>query len=220
MRHDKDKALELYRSGLSYGAISEKLGVSKSTLSLWFSQASDLSALKSKNISQRNLASVENLKKHNQKRREGLDALYKRAEAEAKLEYDRNCKNPLFIAGICLYWGEGDKISKNGFRVSNSDPKLIRLFIAFLIKFCDAEKPRIRATITMYPHMDEETATKYWRNNIFLGKEHFTQAIRIERRNINAPRISNGVCTINYSSTYLKRKMLCWIDLTARGLLI
>jgi hypothetical protein len=220
MRHDKEKALELYRSGLSYGDISKKLLVSKSTLSLWFRKEQDLQSTKHQNISRRVAASIENLRKHNKKRRETLDALYSRAEYEAKNEFEQNSKNPLFIAGVCLYWGEGDKISKNGFRIANSDPRLIRLFIAFLIKFCNAEKARIRAAILMYPDMDEERTRKYWRDNIFLGKEHFTRTVRVERRNAGVIRIGNGVCTINYSSTFLKKKMLCWIDLAAKGLLI
>lgn len=40
-------------------------------------------------------------------------------------------REPLHVAGCMLYWGEGWK-AKNQVHISNSDPELLRLFVAFL----------------------------------------------------------------------------------------
>src|SRR3989344_9534870 len=42
--------------------------------------------------------------------------------------------------GIGLYWGEGTKSNKNTVRLGNTDPKLIKKFIEFLIKICGIKK--------------------------------------------------------------------------------
>ena len=60
-----------------------------------------------------------------------------------KLQYQ-----PSFIAGVMLYWGEGDKVSRT-FRISNSDPLLIKIFVEFIEKICRIPKEKIRASILL-----------------------------------------------------------------------
>lgn len=220
MRRDKDIALDLYKQGLSYSQISQKLLVSKSTLSEWFKSDSITDEIKKTNRSKRHTASAANLTAVNFRRKAGLAVVYENARKEAELEFERYKNDSLFTAGICLYWGEGDKVSRNGFRVANSDPRLLKVFIQFLIKFCNAKKSRIRASILAYPDHDAIQIKEYWKSNLDLTEEDFTKTIFLKRRGKENVRKGSGVCIINYSDTVTKNKMMVWIDLMHRNLLV
>src|SRR3989344_806379 len=46
----------------------------------------------------------------------------------------------LFGLGLGLYWGEGTKANLNSVRLGNTDPKLLKRFVEFLIKFFGIKK--------------------------------------------------------------------------------
>ena len=62
------------------------------------------------------------------------------------------------LVGACLYWGEG---SKKDLSLSNTDPFLIKVFVAAL-KELGVSKERLRITIRIYQDINREKAKKYW----------------------------------------------------------
>jgi hypothetical protein len=52
-----------------------------------------------------------------------------RIRADAPARARDLAEEPLFVAGVVLYWGEGSK-SRNDFLMANADPAALRLFIA------------------------------------------------------------------------------------------
>jgi len=211
MRKDKEKIIKLRKSGKSYQEIFKITGVPKSTLSTWLSGQDWSKEVALKNIkiaTETNKVRICNLNKLRGKK---LDMAYFRAKEEALDDLNNLKYHPLFIAGVMIYWGEGDKASKNGFRIANSDPVMIRLFVDFLIKICNVPKNRIRASLLIYPDHNASEIEELWLNRAKLHDIKFTRTHKVLGRK-NGKRKGNGVCTISFSNTYLKKKMKVWID--------
>ncbi len=65
-----------------------------------------------------------------------LTRVYEEARSEARQEFEQLKYHPLFIAGLMLYWGEGDMRSRSQVRLINTDPEMIPLFVFFLRHVC------------------------------------------------------------------------------------
>lgn len=212
MRHDKSQVFRLRRMGKSYNAIRRDLRISKGTLSEWLRPygwskniASSL-AEKSKQTSAVRIRYLNNIRgKH-------LARLYLDAQAEAGREFEKLKYHPLFIAGVAIYWGEGDKVSGHGVRIANTDPTMIRLFVNFLAHVCQIPKNRIKAWILIYPDLDGEVCKKFWVEKSGISNHNFTKCITVQGRH-KTNRVRYGVCNVGISSKYFKKKMLIWLKL-------
>ena len=71
-------------------------------------------------------------------------------------------KSPLFVSGLMLYWGEGDsKLENSQLRLSNANPKLIRIFALFVKSFLRFPENKIKGTMFIYPDLNEELCKKH-----------------------------------------------------------
>lgn len=211
MRTDKRKAISLRKEGKSYNQISSLLAIPKSTLSGWFGREDW-----SENIKQRLIASVQEvhtirLTELNIVRGQRLAEAYECAKSEAVQEFKILKYNPLFIAAMMLYWGEGDKRSK-AVRLTNTDAKMICLYVFFLKTVCQIPEKRIRVNILVYPDLDIETCLTYWSKESGLSKENFIKCTPIVGRH-KTQRLEHGICIVLVSSAYLKTKFLTWLEL-------
>ena len=125
------------------------------------------------------------------------------------VEMKRYMSNSLFISAVAAYWGEGDKLTKAQLRITNTDPNMLALFRKFLIEICGIPKEKIRGAIFIYKDLDEDTCKKYWSTN--TGITHFHKTMVLPSRH-KTRRLSYGTCTLVVTNTYLKQKMLVWID--------
>ncbi len=75
-----------------------------------------------------------------------------------------------FILLSALYWGEG---SKKSFGLSNTDPNLIRVFIACLKDVFKIDKTRLRVSIRIYEDLNKEKCLDFWSGITGIQKENF-----------------------------------------------
>ena len=209
MRTDKDLAFSLRRQGKTYNEIATTLQVPKSTLSNWFKGVDFSEAIKQSLSIEAEGKSTLRLQILNRARGDILAAHYAQAELEAKQELEKNITNPLFIAGIVAYWGEGDKSKSSLVRLANTDPQMITLFRYFLLQFCSVSQDKIRGALYLYEDLQEDECKKFWQNNTGLITFHKTMILPSRHKTKKLP---YGTCTILVSNTYLKRKLLTWID--------
>jgi hypothetical protein len=209
---NKKNAIELRRQGRSYKEINKLLNIPKSTLSDWFSKISWSNEIKEKLI--KNSASIhtERLVKMNKARISKLNENYDRARKEAFDELTQLKNNPLFMFGLALYWGEGDKVTKYQLRLTNSDTEVVRSFKIFLDNFCNGKKEKIWAELLIYQDLNSDICINHWSKAIGLEKKHFTKSIVIKGRH-QKNRLSHGICVLGISSRFLKEKMLEWLRL-------
>lgn len=212
MRKEKNDALKLRKTGKSYNEIRHLLRIPKSTLSDWLRGLNWSQKIKLQLAQKAQKRNTIRLRELNKIHRRYLSEIYKEARAEAEQEFEYFKFHPLFIAGVSIYWGEGDKATKHNLRISNVDPLMIKLFVKFLREICGMPKEKIRANLLLYPDLSEDKCKNFWIKKSGLSNKHFNKSIVIEGRH-KTRRIPYGVCNVAATSTYLKEKMFIWLTL-------
>ena len=216
MRKDKEKAFALRRSGKSYKQIRAELTIPIATLSEWFKRESWSYEIKNRLASQASLANPEKIRLMVRATKQKWQKIHQQWKEEAIEEFPKLKNDPLFMAGLMLYWGEGDKKLENGqVAVSNSDPHLIRLFYLFLTKVIDTPLEKISLRLLLYPDLIDSVQKNLWSRATKIHPDRFKKSTTIQGRH-PTKRKSYGVCIIKVSSRQLKEKIVKWLDLSQR----
>jgi transcriptional regulator with XRE-family HTH domain len=217
MRLDKEKAIELRSAGKSYREISTVLGVSKATLSKWFSKEPWSKGVREKLLQQVQTEAKIRIKELNRVRGERLQKSYQTAKEDAQKELLRLQYDPLFVAGLTLYWAGGDMTSKELVRFSSMDMDKVKLHLAFLEHVCGVPKGKIRASLLVYPGQDEQSNRRLWAFALGPGVT-FTKSSRVPGRH-DARKLRYGICVLTVSSVYVKVKMQEWLKILPKQLI-
>ena len=219
MRNDKHLAIKLRKRGKSYNKISKELDVPKSTLSDWFSDIKWSDDIKKELTRKANYIARKRLRLINKARREMWERWREAARKQAVKEFPQFKKNSLFLAGLMLYWGEGDsKMENAAIRLSNTDPIMITIFSYFLQKICLVSIERIRLSMILYPDLNEKVCKKFWSKAAVIPESQFTKTQFIQGRHPTR-RLTYGICIIYTGSRQLKEKIYTWIRLYQQELL-
>lgn len=218
MRKDKEKALEMRKDGKSYREIRRALKVPLSTLSDWFSKIGWSQDIAKKLASRAQIQHTARIVELDKIRGQHLVRAYEEARREARKDLEILKYNPLFIAGLMLYLGEGDKATKSQVRLANTDAELIKIFVYFLKNVCNIPVGKIGISILTYPDIDDKVNRQYWSAVSGIAPEKFIKSILIQGRH-KTRRLGHGVCGVYVSSTYFKVKMLEWMKLLPEELM-
>jgi hypothetical protein len=114
------------------------------------------------------------------KRRSRSDALYIKNNPSGdpfsvrKIESMEDAK--LLGLGLGLYWGEGNKKNKNSIRLGNTNPRLIRSFIEFLVVIFGVNVSKLKFGLQIFSDIDEGQALDFWLENVKkfgIGRDQF-----------------------------------------------
>ena len=155
----KIQAIKLRKNGLSYGDIRQKLGISKSTASLWTRNVKI--PLKSQNILAIKTAAAR--KKGRDAHLSNLKLKYEQIRQSVIKDLARLCINKSLAKLLCatLYWGEGSKTSGQVV-FTNSDPEMIKIFLKFFRYAFQPNADKLKATLHLHPHHNEIEQKKFW----------------------------------------------------------
>lgn len=213
MRKNKEQAIQLRLRGKSYKQIRNELGIATSTLAGWFKDepwSQEIKNRLSKQVSWSNPKSLELLVQANRERWRLKHEEYRTA---ASREFIKLKDDPLFLAGIMLYWGEGEKQRKSSVvRLSNSEPEMIKIFNLFLIKSLKISPDKVYSWLLLYPDLVDTVQKNFWSKATGIPKENFKKSIYIKGRH-SKKRLSYGVGTVAVNSRALKERMLTWLEL-------
>jgi len=212
MRHDQPQAFELRKQGKTYREIEKLLGVSRSTLCDWFKNEEWSKHIKKSNTNKHIQISTERLRKLHEGRRLMLESKYKKVEEDAEREFEIHRNNPLFMAGLMLYAGEGDKSSRNLTRLSNSEFYLHLVFIRFSERFLNVKRENIKVWLLLYPDHNIERCIQIWSEKLGIKRVNFNKSQIIQGRS-KLRKLQYGVGNSIISSTSLKKKMMKWLEL-------
>ena len=209
----RNTAFVMRKEGRSYNYIRSNLGISKSTLSDWFTIESWSNQIKQQN--QKNIVEISRnrILKLNEGRKEQIKRDRSKAKKEAEDNFGLLSNDPLFIGGLMIYLGEGDKSSKSGrVGVANVDHLALKIFKNFLQKFCNIQDKELRVWILCYPDNNQEECRKWWSKQLEIPEKQFykTQVIQGKHK-VN--KLIYDVGNIIMTRMLLKVKILRWIEL-------
>ncbi len=219
MRNDKENAFALRAKGRSFNEISDALSVPKSTLSHWFKNDHRSAILTTINRTKMQQVHTARLKKMNEARAVKLKLHYENAVAEAQQEYKKYRHDPLFVAGLMLYAGEGDKgVNGKMIRIANVDSGILRVFMTFSRKYLRIPMKNIKFWMLLYPNLDEAFCREKWKSELSLSEENFYKTQVIQGRSLKR-KLLYGVGNITITGKYNRVKLIEWIRLCLNDLI-
>jgi hypothetical protein len=210
---ERSKVRQLRKEGKSYSEILKIIKVSKSSLSLWLKdipltedQIKRIKGNKERAIER----FIETMKLKRQKRL--LDYYTKQKEKWLPLS-DRE----LFLSGLFLYWGEGNKASRNTVSVSNTDPNVIKFSILWMIRSLNVPKNKIKVSLQLYSDMNIDKSIDYWIKELNIPIEQFNKSyIKTSTRSlIDQKGFGHGTCSVSIQNTVIKENLLMAIKAIA-----
>lgn len=213
MRNDKAVVFDLRKNGRSYREIQKEMGISRSTLCDWFRNEEWSKHVRNSNQNKNKEISKDRIVKLNESRAIMLSEKYKKVENEAEKEFLIFKTEPLFMAGLMIYAGEGDKKSKNISRVSNSDFYIHNIFIKFSEKYLYISRENIKMALILYPDLNAVECLQKWseETKIPVLNFHKTQIINGKEK---TKKLQYGVgISIISSTVVVKKKILKWLSM-------
>ncbi len=113
----------------------------------------------------------------------------------------------LFGLGLGIYWGEGLKRGKGGLRLTNTDSKMIKKFIDFLVKFYKIDRNKLRFSIQIFKDINSTDALNYWCKELCVKKEQFYKTIisKVRGEGTYKYRSEHGVIIVYFNNVKLKK---------------
>ncbi len=214
----KLKKLELatyYRErGFSYSEISSLVGVSKSTLSNWFSK---------KKISQK--ITKDNQVKANKDNRKRIMLLNKAKAKEmsknkelliksAVVEYTNYKTHPHFVAGLCTYFSNG-LYKSNIIHVVHTRMEIHKILIPFFVRYLGVDKSELRFWLALNHKHDLDTCVSKWSRYLGISKSQFYKT-QVDKNVRKKEILHFGVGHLIIKNTLLKYKLDTWTKLVVQ----
>jgi len=209
----KLKARGLRKSGLSVKEIQKRLRVSRSSVSLWVRDIKlTKKQLEKLYLNKRTgglkgsiIAAMNKIKTR--------EELTKKLMEEGEKEIGRLSKRDKFIAGVAMYFAEGDKGGKN-VSFSNLDPRAIKFMVNWLVSICKVPKIKFRASLYLHDNLNEIKAKQFWSNLTAIPLSQFRKSYIVKNNPHRLRKIKHiyGVLKISVGNVNLHRKIMGWIS--------
>lgn len=214
----KEHAIALRRQGLSYSEILKEIPVAKSTLSLWL-RGVGLSKKQYQKLTAKKLAAA---LRGGQARKDQRILTTQRIHSEAMRDIGTISSRELWLMGIMLYWAEGTKEKDDrpgsGVQFTNSDIRMVNLFLKWLSDICKIQNNRIYFDVFIHENSKNniKKVVDYWSTSTGFPKNHFLHIyfkknkIKTLRKNVGDSYY--GLVKIRVrASSELNRKIAGWI---------
>ena len=195
---ERQQARQLRRTGLPLAEIAARLGVSKSSVSLWVRDVE-----------------FEPRPPVARGRRRAPNALQRRKQAEidrlleeGRSRIGRLSEREFLVAGVALYAGEGSK-GDGSIRFVNSDPRMVALFCSWLRHFYEIDESRLRLSLYLHQGLDLSAAIAYWSALTGIPESQFRKPYRaVPDPSIRRAKHVHGCITVSYSCSTTHRSIM------------
>jgi hypothetical protein len=148
---DRERARALRAEARTLAEIAAELAVARSTVSLWVRDVAFTPRPRNRG------APSQRVHPQREARLREIQAL--RDEGVARI--GELSRKEHLVAGAALYAGEGTK-RDGAVRFSNSDPRMIAFFLAWLRRFFVVDESRLRLRLYLHEGLDLEAANHFW----------------------------------------------------------
>jgi len=214
----REQARALRRAGFTYTEILARLGgnIPQPTLQGWVKDI-ELTTEQKARIKQKEVDSA--------LRAQPLGAAWNRAQKQRRLQAAQEQALPhakrlsqdreaLQLMAAALYIGEGAK-GEAAFSFPNSDPQVIRAWMALLRRNFEIDERKFRCQVTTSLGMDEESLKRYWSDVTGIPLHQFIRGTVDKRPGKKHREGYKGVCVVYYHSLELRR----YLDALAKGVI-
>ena len=128
--------------------------------------------------------------------------------AEGRDRIGELSERDLLIAGTALYAGEGAK--RDGtVRFSNSDPRMVALFYAWLRRSFVVDEARLRVRLYLHEGLDLDAATSFWAELTGIPASQFQRPYRaVADPSIRRTKHPLGCATVIYAAAPVHRAVM------------
>ncbi len=205
----KQEAIHLREKGTSYSEIKKKIPVSKSTLSLWLRDM-PLSKERISELRDNNPIRIERYRNTMRLKREKR---MKGVLESVGSEIEKLSERDLLIGGIFLYMGEGSKTTKGTTALTNTNPRILKLFIKWLY-LQQVPKSAMKVQLHLYVDMDIKKQILFWSSTLGIPAKQFRKphiksntADSISYKN----KFGQGTCTVLYENVKLYERTMMYL---------
>lgn len=204
----REKAVALRLQGQTYGQIRKVVEVSKSTLSDWLRKL-PLTEKQLQILSQNRERVLElgREKFRNACQNKKLNRLKEIYQEQFKKLLPFSNKE-LFLSGLFLYWGEGEK--KHGrISISNTDPRVAKFALYWMLKSLKIPKEKVRIGLHLYKDMDINEAINFWSKTLNISRKQFNKPYikKTNREGLTYKSFGHGTCKLYAGSVLLSEKV-------------
>lgn len=203
----------LRRAGWTYGEIMDLLPVAKGTLAGWCKDIrlseEQIGAIRARVPSQKGVPRDTNWKRRIE---------IARIRSDARQSFRDLRHDPLWVAGLTMYWAEGAKTTPR-LGMVNTDPRALKLFILWVRTYLD-----VNAAFALALHLhqgnDEQAARNWWCNALGIHDVEFQKTfIKPPGTGHRKNRWPHGVCRVRMRrSADAHHRTMEWIDCLAEEL--
>ncbi|MCL5676089.1 MAG: hypothetical protein M1120_03105 [Patescibacteria group bacterium] len=121
--------------------------------------------------------------------------------------------------GLGIYWGEGEKVSRQHVRVANTDPAVLKIFVKFLLKICQLKKSKLSYSIVCFNDSNPNEVKSFWSKQLKISPEKFGKIVQIPPQGKGKYKRKSvfGVCTVYAGNVKLKAWIMQQIDNIAKS---
>lgn len=213
---EKAEVIRLRKLGHSYQEILKVVPVAKSSISQWLQHISlttkELDFLEKRMEERKDGARLRAAFTNRTRRLKREEEICKIAEKEF-LEY---IKEPLFVAGILLYWAEGAK--KSGyFYFVNSDVEMHRLMLKWTKRYFQTGNAHCGWRLYIHKPYKDEKCEKWWSESLGLRPQEFEKTVfKFTPHKMKKNPVYKGCMRFSIYSRSLFVKLMAWQKLLIR----
>ena len=205
---EQQLARQLRRTGLPLAEIALRVGVSKSSVSLWV----------------RDVEFATPVRSLTRGRRRDPNALQRRRQAEidrllveGRARIGRLSEREFLVAGVALYAGEGTK-RDGALRFANRDPRMIFFYCCWLRRFFEIDESRLRVRLYLHEGLDLAASVSYWSALTAIPASQFGKPYRaVPDPSIRRAKHVHGCVTVSYSCSATHRCVMGLVNALLSG---
>jgi len=200
------KARRLRSHGCSFREISEFLGISKSTASLWTREVR-LSPKASSRLAKLQETGRKRSEKAREKKKLNIEKIIAQKSRETVKNVKLNIRHYKIICAL-IYWCEGGKNDGGRVSFSNSDPKLIKYFLRIFRKSFDLEENKFRALLHIHDYHNEKKQIQFWSKITKIPIEQFSRSFHKKNTGKNIRVGYPGCLNVRYSNSIIQKELV------------
>jgi len=214
----KRKARLLREKGFSIKEIERQLKVSRSSVSIWVRDVELTKAQIEKLYVNKRTGALRGCMVAAANKIRRTKEIEKRLKQEGEREVGRMLKRDRFIAGVALYFAEGEK-TRGKASFSNSDSRAIKFMVGWFREFCLVPEEKFRCSIYLHDNLSELKAKRFWSRLTEVPFSQFTKTYIVKNNPNRLRKAINqfGVLRITVNDVKLQRKIIGWISGTFKN---